>query len=138
MLCSPLLMDNLFVLFFTTNCNFRTNFSLCFLNRILLLLAQVKIEASWLFHHFVSYFDFPNLTQKWYLFSLGKSFSDIYYSMLQGLIFLVYPLLGHLADVYLTRYCMLKCGAGILVTNGIILFLWILVTAIIDLNITHV
>ena len=29
---------------------------------------------------------------------------------LQGLTYLVYPLLGHLADVYLTRYRMLKCG----------------------------
>ena len=28
----------------------------------------------------------------------------------QGLFFLVYPLLGHLADVYLTRYRTLKCG----------------------------
>ena len=24
--------------------------------------------------------------------------------------FLVYPLLGHLTDVYLTSYCTLKCG----------------------------
>ena len=28
---------------------------------------------------------------------------------LQGIMFLVYPLLGHLADVYLTRYRTLKC-----------------------------
>ena len=35
----------------------------------------------------------------------------------QGLMFLVYPLLGHLADVYLTRYHTLKCGLVILVTG---------------------
>lgn len=28
----------------------------------------------------------------------------------QGLVFLLYPLLGHLADVYLNRYRTLKCG----------------------------
>ena len=28
--------------------------------------------------------------------------------------FLVYPLLGHLADVYLTKYCTLKCGLVII------------------------
>ena len=52
--------------------------------------------------------------------------------MLQGLIFLVYPLLGHLADVYLTRYRTLNCG---LITGGITLFLGVLVTAISQLHI---
>ena len=28
----------------------------------------------------------------------------------QGIMFLIYPLLGYLADVYLTRYRALKCG----------------------------
>ena len=45
---------------------------------------------------------------------------------LQGLIFLVYPLLGHLADVYLTRYRMLKCGLVILTTG----WLWIMLISI--------
>ena len=62
---------------------------------------------------------FLNWAQKRYIFSLGNSFNDIVVVCTQGLMFLVYPLLGHLADVYLTRYCTLKCGAGILVTVGI-------------------
>ena len=33
----------------------------------------------------------------------------------QGIAFLSYPLLGHLADVYLTRYRALKCGLVILI-----------------------
>ena len=81
---------------------------------------------------------FSNLTQKRYMFSLGNSFSNIIILCFQGLIFLVYPLLCHLADAYLTRYRMLKCGVGIIITGGIILFLWVLFTAIINLNITHV
>ena len=53
---------------------------------------------------------------------------------IQGLMFLVYPLLGHLADVYLTRYRALKCGTGIIVTGVIGAVLCTLVTAIIDLH----
>ena len=48
--------------------------------------------------------------------------------------FLVYPLLGHLVDVYLTRYLTLKFGTGILVTGGFSVVLWDLVTAVIELN----
>ena len=36
----------------------------------------------------------------------------------QGLMFLVYPLLGHLADVYLTRYRTLKCGIIAIVVSS--------------------
>ena len=50
--------------------------------------------------------------------------------------FLVYPLLGHLADVYLTRYRTLKCGAGIILTGGISAVLCLLVSAIFDLKTT--
>ena len=39
----------------------------------------------------------------------------IAFSSVQGVMFLSYPLLGHLADVYLTRYRALKCGLVILI-----------------------
>ena len=74
---------------------------------------------------------FSNLAQKRYTFSLCNNVMVVCF---QGLMFLIYPLLGHLADVYLTRYRTLKCGLVILVTGGISVALWVLVTAIIDLN----
>ena len=40
----------------------------------------------------------------------------------QGLMFLVYPLLGHLADVYLTRYRTLKCGIIAIVVGLLLVF----------------
>ena len=39
----------------------------------------------------------------------------VVFSSMQGVMFLSYPLLGHLADVYLTRYRALKCGLVILI-----------------------
>ena len=39
-----------------------------------------------------------------------------------GLMFLVYPLLGHLADVYLTRYRTLKCGIIAIVVSLLLVF----------------
>ena len=39
----------------------------------------------------------------------------------QGPMFLVYPLLGHLADVYLTRYRTLKCGIMAIVASLLLL-----------------
>ena len=53
---------------------------------------------------------FLNIFQKRYMFSLGNIFDTPFILCFQGLMFLVYPLLGHLADVYLTRYRTLKCG----------------------------
>ena len=41
---------------------------------------------------------------------------------LQGIMFLVYPLLGHLADVYLTRYRILKCGIIAIVVSFLLVF----------------
>ena len=40
---------------------------------------------------------------------------------LQGSMYLLFPLLGHLADVYLTRSCAMKCGLMIL--TGSMLYL---------------
>ena len=57
---------------------------------------------------------FLNIPQKRYLFSLGNIFEHPFLLYFQGLMFLVYPLLGHLADVYLTKYCTLKCGLVII------------------------
>ena len=37
----------------------------------------------------------------------------------QGLTYLSYPLLGHLADVYLTRYRALKCGLVMLIGSSL-------------------
>ena len=51
-----------------------------------------------------------NLAQKCYMFTYGPEFSAIYVLCFQGLMFLVYPLLGHLAEVYLARYQAMKCG----------------------------
>ena len=41
---------------------------------------------------------------------------------LQGIMFLVYPLLCHLADVYLTKYCTLKCGIIAIVFSLLLVF----------------
>ena len=61
-----------------------------------------------------------NFAQKRYTFSIRNNFNTIFVVCFQGLMFLVYPLLGHLADVYLTRYCILKCGLVILVIGLVI------------------
>ena len=42
--------------------------------------------------------------------SLWNILNNIFVTCFQRLMFLVYPLLGCLADVYLTSYCTLKCG----------------------------
>ena len=44
-------------------------------------------------------------------------FSQVTVLCFQSLVFLVYPLLGHLADVYLTRYRTPKCGIIAIVVN---------------------
>ena len=64
-----------------------------------------------------------NIAQKRYLFTFGFEFSAIYLLCFQGLMFLVYPLLGHLAEVYLTRYRAMKCGLVILIMGEAILIL---------------
>ena len=46
--------------------------------------------------------------------------------------FLIYPLLGHLADVYLTRHRSLKCGLILVVIGGTAVFIASVVTATIE------
>ena len=59
--------------------------------------------------------EFCNLFQKGYMFfSIGLP-SRITFFAAQGLLFLLYPLVGHLTDVYLTRYRSLKWSFIILV-----------------------
>ena len=62
---------------------------------------------------------FSNIVQKRYLFTLTPYFGILSLVCLQGLLFLLYPLLGHLADVYLTRYRTLKCGVVVIIAGEV-------------------
>ena len=56
-----------------------------------------------------------NITGKQYLLvtdTLAIRLPDL---AIQGLLFLLYPLVGHLTDVYLTRYRSLKLSFGIMI-----------------------
>ena len=55
-----------------------------------------------------------NFSQKKYMLLLADIRSCLYLLAGQGVLFLFYPLLGHLTDVYLTRYGSLKWSFGIL------------------------
>ena len=59
-----------------------------------------------------------NLTQKRYVFGFSILQARISIIIFLGLMFLVYPLLGHLADVYLNRYRMLKSSYVIIIIGG--------------------
>ena len=61
-----------------------------------------------------------NFSQKKYTLLLADIRSSLYLLAGQGVLFLFYPLLGHLTDVYLTRYGSMKWSFGILsVTVGV-------------------
>ena len=64
-------------------------------------------------------FQLFNLPQNRYLFSLSPNFNSLVLVSFQGVMFLVYPLLGHLADVYLTRYRTLKYGLTMIFASGV-------------------
>ena len=51
---------------------------------------------------------FTDISKKRYLLSTTLKAARIPMIVGQGVLLLVYPLLGHLADVYLTRYRVLK------------------------------
>ena len=57
--------------------------------------------------------EFYNLTQKEYLLFATEIKGRLSTITVQGLLFLFYPLVGHLTDVYLTRYRSLKWSFGI-------------------------
>ena len=59
--------------------------------------------------------EFCNVNQKGYLlFEMGLSVRVLLITVL-GLLFLVYPYVGHITDVYLTRYRSLKCSLILLI-----------------------
>ena len=60
--------------------------------------------------------EFCNINHKLYLaLATGDSQYAISFLTLLGLLFLLYPLMGHLTDVYLTRYRSLKWSFGFLI-----------------------
>ena len=59
-------------------------------------------------------FSMSNVSKKRYLLSTATVTARIPILVGQGVLLLVYPLLGHLADVYLTRYRALKASLVIL------------------------
>ena len=71
----------------------------------------------------VQFFDL----RKQYLYSELVTPSRIAVSISQGLVFLVYPLLGYLADVCLTRYRIIKWSFLVNLGGGIISLLCFLV-----------
>ena len=68
----------------------------------------MKLHGSLLVIVFCLVVEFSNISQKRYFF-LATGLSDqVLFLGVQGFLFLLYPLLGHLTDVYLTRYRSLK------------------------------
>ena len=60
--------------------------------------------------------EFCDINQKEYLYLASRDSSyAILFLTLFGLLFLFYPLMGHLTDVYLTRYHSLKWSFGFLI-----------------------
>ena len=60
-----------------------------------------------------------NISKKRYFLTLIILSGRISWTIGQGLLLLVYPLLGHLADVYLTRYRVLKASSIILTITSL-------------------
>ena len=77
---------------------------------------------------------FSNLIQKRYLFTFTPWFGAPMFECFQGLLYLVYPFLGHLADVYLTRHRMLKCGLIMVLIGAISISVPLSLTYFIESN----
>ena len=67
---------------------------------------------------------FTNISKKRYLLTTANNSTWIANIVGQGVLLLVYPLLGHLADVYLTRYRALKNSLIILTIIGFAAFVY--------------
>ena len=94
------------------------------------IVAVMKLHGSHVVMICCFLLQFSNTTQKRYIFSLTPYFGILIVVCSQGLLFLLYPLLGHLADVYLTRHRTLKCGLVILVTGGVGEVIYFVITAV--------
>ena len=77
---------------------------------------------------------FSNFLHQQDSISLTPYFGILIVVCTQGLLYLLYPLLGHLADVYLTRYRTLKCGLVIIITGEATLILCGTIAAILYLT----
>ena len=85
-----------------------------------LILAVMKLRGAHVVMICCFLLQFSNIAQKRYIISLSPYFGILIVVCFQGLLFLLYPLLGHLADVYLTRYCALKRGLVILIAGEVV------------------
>ena len=70
-----------------------------------------------------------NISKKRYLLTTTPLSGRIPTIVGQGVLLLVYPLLGHLADVYLTRYRVLKSSMIILTIIGFVVFVYSIIDA---------
>ena len=68
-----------------------------------------------------------NISQKRYMTFNLPLFSRITGLTAQGLLFLLYPLLGHLTDVYLTRYRSLKLSYGLIIFGFCVAIVYIVI-----------
>ena len=71
-----------------------------------------------------------NISKKRYLFTTTIFSTRISFIVGSGVLLLVYPLLGHLADVYLTRYRALKSSLIILTITSFAGFVYLLIDTI--------
>ena len=75
----------------------------------------MKLRCSLLVIVYCLVMEFCDINQKEYLLFTTDLPSRILFMAGLGLMFLLYPLIGHLTDVYLTRYRSLKWSFGFLI-----------------------
>ena len=74
---------------------------------------------------------FPNLITEKYPFIQSDFQARTFILCFQGLMFLVYPLLGHIAAVYLNRHRTLKCGLILTTASSLCFCVWKFLIAIV-------